>query len=269
MRFPVLAACLTALAAFSPPPAEAAPLAAHRAVYDLEMDNASDRSGITGVRGRIVYEFEGSSCEGYTTRHRIVMRMDTEEASRFQDQQLSSYEDSEGKLYRFVTKSYLDGNEDRVVEGIARRESGGISVELKGADEKVEFPGEILFPSAHIRQLLDKIAGGETFFELPLYDGSDGGSNAYTTTVIIGKEHENERLIDSDAATATELRSWPVSIAYFDESSDTGEGLPVYRIDFVLFEDGVTKDLLIDYGDFSLKGHLVDFLRRKGEAACN
>ena len=31
----------------------AAPLIQHRAVYDLKLDNASDRSGITGISGRV------------------------------------------------------------------------------------------------------------------------------------------------------------------------------------------------------------------------
>ena len=36
----------------------------HRAVYDLSLEQASDRSGINGITGRMVYEFAGSSCEG-------------------------------------------------------------------------------------------------------------------------------------------------------------------------------------------------------------
>ena len=45
---------------------------AHRAVYDLALDKASDRSGIIGLRGRMVYEFNGSPCEGYTVNFRFV-----------------------------------------------------------------------------------------------------------------------------------------------------------------------------------------------------
>ena len=52
-------------------------LAPHRAVYDLALDKASDRSGITGITGRMVYEFNGSACEGYTVTFRFVTRIDT------------------------------------------------------------------------------------------------------------------------------------------------------------------------------------------------
>ena len=53
-----------------------APLVPHRAVYDLSLDKASDRSGITGLSGRMVYEFNGSPCEGYTVKFRFVTQID-------------------------------------------------------------------------------------------------------------------------------------------------------------------------------------------------
>ena len=33
----------------------------HLAIYDLQLENASDKSGITGLIGRMAYEFNGSS----------------------------------------------------------------------------------------------------------------------------------------------------------------------------------------------------------------
>ena len=41
--------------------------------------SASDRSGITGLSGRMVYEFNGSPCEGYTVKFRFVTQIDTGE----------------------------------------------------------------------------------------------------------------------------------------------------------------------------------------------
>ena len=48
----------------------ASPLMQHRAVYDLVLARASERSGITGIDGRMVYELRGSACEGYAVRFR-------------------------------------------------------------------------------------------------------------------------------------------------------------------------------------------------------
>ena len=58
-------------------------------------------------------------------------------------------------------------------------------------------------------------------------------------------------------ALSTE-KFWPVDIAYFDETSEGGEDTPEYRISFKLYENGLTRDLEMDYGDFVIRGKLVD-----------
>ena len=52
-----------------------------------------------------------------------------------------------------------------------------------------------------------------------------------------------------------ELASWPVSIGYFEAKG--GDLTPSYQIDFRLYENGVSRELLIDYGDFSIHGTLT------------
>ena len=63
-----------------------------------------------------------------------------------------------------------------------------------------------------------------------------------------------------------DLDRWPVTVSYFpgegsapDFREDTGgEEMPVYAISSELFENGVSRKLLLDYGDFSLRGELTD-----------
>ena len=45
-------------------------------------------------------------------------------------------------------------------------------------------------------------------------------------------------------------------MSYFAEDAE-GDGLPVYSIAFKLYENGVTRDLTMDYGDFVLEGRLA------------
>src|SRR3954464_12816988 len=98
-------------------------LAPHRAVYDLALDKASDKSGITGITGRMVYEFNGSACEGYTVTFRFVTRINTGHTTKVTDQQTTTFEDAEGKTFSFVTKSYVDQSLDKEVKGTATRDS--------------------------------------------------------------------------------------------------------------------------------------------------
>lgn len=248
------------LVAASWPAMAGGPLAAHRAVYDIALDKASDRSGITGVEGRMVYEFNGSACEGYTVSFRFVSQIDTNETSRITDQQTTTYEDAAGTMFSFATKSFVDSRLDREVRGTANIEAGKTNVDLVKPDETRIELDKTQFPTRHLVDLLERAARGETFYETTIFDGSDGGDQVMTTTVIVGKPDANEKADPERAALGSlaTQKSWPVTIAYFDPEATGGEELPVYRISFKLYANGITRSILMDYGDFSMTGQLVD-----------
>lgn len=241
-------------------PAHAGTLLPHRAVYDLALDSASDRSGITGISGRMVYEFSGSSCDGYTVTFRFVTQIDTPEVSRITDQQTTTYEEGDGASFSFVTRSFVDQSLDKELKGTARLDRDTTLVSLEKPDRlRLELETS-LFPTQHLLELLAKAEKGETFYETAIYDGSDEADKVMTTTVIIGNESpakNNDPELEAIKPLAKEP-FWPVDIAYFDLSEADGEELPNYRISFKLHESGVTRDLVMDYGDFSMTGRLVD-----------
>ncbi len=242
----------TALAAVS--------LIQHRAVYDLKLDNASDRSGITGISGRMVYEIRGSACEGYTVRFRYVTQSDTSDASQITDQQTTTFEGPDGKTFSFATKSYIDQNLDHELRGNAVRDASGVKVEIQKPEPKSLELKPTQFPTQHLVQLIAKANEGERFYEASIFDGSEDADKAMTTTVIVGKQ-EGAETGDPEIKALNKLGSekfWPVDIAYFDETSEGGEDLPEYRISFKLYENGLTRDLEMDYGNFVISGKLVD-----------
>jgi hypothetical protein len=235
-------------------------LAPHRAVYDLALDKASDRSGITGISGRMVYEFNGSACEGYTVTFRFVTRIDTGDTTRLTDQQTTTFEDGDGKSFSFVTKSYVDQSLDKEVRGTATHDQNGVKVEIEKPEQQSVDLGRTLFPTQHLIDLLDKADVGDTFYETSLYDGSEDADRSMTTTVVIGKKAEGTK-DDPEAPALASLEKekvWPVDIAYFDEKKKGGEELPEYRISFKLHDNGITRDLVMDYGEFSMTGKLVN-----------
>lgn len=258
-----------ALAMALPAMAVAAPLSSHRAVYDLTLDKASDRSGISAVTGRIVYEFSGSPCEGYTSNFRYVTRILTDGQQRLTDQRTTTFEEADGNQFTFVTQAFVDQEPDREIKGAARRENGRIAVELAKPEDRALVLDDTLFPTAHLFDMLERAARGESIYETTIYDGSDDADRSLTTSVIIGRK-AGPVAGDPEAGAykaGAPDPAWPVTIAYYDPQSDDGGELPIYRITFKLQEDGVTRDLLMDYGDFSLKGRLVE-LDMRGPAVC-
>ena len=59
--------------------AGAMPLAPHRAVYDLKLKEAHGQRSLQSARGRIVYDFSGTACDGYTLKFRQVTELDSGE----------------------------------------------------------------------------------------------------------------------------------------------------------------------------------------------
>lgn len=263
MRVKRLAFCAvlvssTAVAA----PAFAVPmLQAHRAVYDLSLDKASDRSGITGITGRMVYEFNGSPCDGYTVNFRFVTQIATGDSSRVSDQQTTTYEDAKGKTFSFVTKSFVDQALDKEVKGTATRTDKGVEIDLDKPEPKVIQLAPTQFPTQHLEELIGRAEKGEHFYETNLFDGSEDADRVMTTSIVVGKKTEVDKS-DPELPALAKLakdKYWPVDIAYFDLSQkESGEEVPQYRISFKLHENGLTRDLTMDYGEFSMTGKLVN-----------
>ncbi|MGA9091575.1 MAG: DUF1849 family protein, partial [Bradyrhizobium sp.] len=74
----------------------------HQALYDLNLLKSRGSNSINSARGRILYSFSGSACEGYTSEFRQVSEMDSGEGKvTLSDLRSTSWEDAEGKSYRF------------------------------------------------------------------------------------------------------------------------------------------------------------------------
>lgn len=233
-------------------------LVPHRAVYDIQLKQASERSGIEGMRGRMVYEFNGSECQGYTTNFRFVTRIDTGEQIRVTDQQSMTFEDIAAGKFRFETKSFTDDQMDKDVSGAAADENGKVLIELEGPAPRAVELADSRFPAEHMIEVIENARKGKALFEARIFDGSEDGDKSYLTTTVVGplRKPTASEASDKSAGIVASQAYWPVSIAYFDEKA-AGDVLPIYTQSFKLYENGVSRDLTLDYGDFVLTGTLT------------
>lgn len=270
MSLPRLALLATIAVPFLQGQASAAPLLPHRAVYDLALDDATDSSGITGLSGRMVYEFNGSACEGYTVTFRFVTQIEANETTRLTDQQTTTFEAGDGSEYSFVTRSFVDQNLDKETRGSAEITDTETDVAIEMPEPKEYVLEKSRFPTQHLIEVLEKANAGENFYETTIYDGSEDGDKLMTTTVILGQKSGLESG-DAETEALTPIADeqfWPVDIAYFDLTEVSGEETPTYRISMKLYENGVTRDLTMDYGDFAITGRLVDLELFEASADC-
>jgi len=252
-------------------------LAPHRAVYDLSLEKSLTRANITDATGRMVFEVTGSKCEGYLVSMRFILSiLDSKGATNVTDVRSSSWEDGAAKRFRFNSSQYNNQKLSKTTIGDAARDIAGPGIQVKIKSPKLEsakFAEKSYFPTEHTKLVIEGALQGKKIIEAPIYDGSDDGNTLYDTTAIIGKTLKtDEFVIKSKIKNLEQLKdmiSWPVSIAFFDKKKDLKQDLlPDYEISFRLYKNGVSRDLVIDYGDFSLNGGLkeIEFLP---QTSCN
>lgn len=254
----------------APQPAAPEDLAPHRASYEIALADSRGGSGVTELSGRMVYELTGSACQGYTQSMRFVTRMTNQEgATSLTDMRSSSWEDAVAKAFRFNSSQYKDTRLEETTDGDAARSAPGGEVKVlitKPSRKAMSLKANTFFPVQHSRALLTAARKGAQFFVADLYDGSEKGEKVFSTASFIGHPKPvgyNRNLPEAkNGGRLDGLKSWPVSISYFEEGGNTKDAVPAYELAFLYFENGVSRRLFIDYGDFAVRGTLqsLEFL---------
>ncbi len=240
-------------------------LVPHRAVYDMVLDSSRESRGVAAVAGRMVFDFSGSACEGYTLNIRLVTRMTGQSGTATTtDLRSSTWEHGKGRQFRFNSTQYRDETLTEVASGKAQRAAAAaadVMVDLtKPEPASHRYAGPILFPTQHSVAILSAAMAGKRIVQAKIFDGSEKGRKLYNTTAFIGRRVA-PGAIGKSAQTADDQRplagfaSWPVTISYFDDADKDAE-TPDYELSFRLYANGVSRDILINYGTFAIKGRL-------------
>lgn len=241
--------------------ASAAPLAAHRAAYDITLIDPSTPPAMSvqtpiAASGLIAYEFRGSSCDGYTSSFRQMTEMQRNEGSPLaMDVNATSFEAGDGASMRFKidTKGMQDAPP---VAGTATRGADDdLKVELtEPAAKTIDFGHDVIFPTQHVEKLIGAARAGGGVVQARVYDGSDTGAKIYATMAIVGKLAAAPSEDATSVAALKDVPRWPVVVSYFNEASK--DSTPEYVLSYDLYENGVSGSLKLDYGTFALKASL-------------
>lgn len=224
----------------------------HRAAYRLSLMDSDGRGGMTDVRGGLVMEWQ-ETCEGWLNQQQLAFVADLAEGLRFSyDVRFSSWEAHDHTAMRFVVRSYDDGMPGEDFRGQAHLDVSGGGGKAAYADPEglvIDLPPDTVFPTEHMRRLIENAKAGEFVFSSKVFDGS-GPEALNTIAAVIGRAEASAKHI---AETHGE-RVWPVSLAYY--APDAQDDLPQFEVSFDMTERGVLSNLKLDYGDFILKGDL-------------
>src|SRR6201989_2990411 len=248
--------------------AASGPFLPHQALYDLSLMKSRSGNSINSARGRILYDFSGSACEGYTSELRQVSELDSGEGKvALSDLRSTSWEDGAGKSYRFKIDTRMNDTDSSPVDGVAERTGDHVTVKLKQPEAKTfTLDGSTVFPTQQIERIIEAARAGKSVLELTVYDGSDNGEKVYNTLSVIGQAIPGDKAIATpDPSTTSDvmksLTRWPVTVSYYDHDAKATEGeqTPVYSMSFELYENGVSRALVLDYNDFVVAGAMGKF----------
>lgn len=266
MRFAIVLG--SAALAFGSPALAQAPaakpphLAPHRAVYDLTLANSRGARTIESARGRIAFDFTGDACEGYALKFRqVTVIQSAESGQKTSDLRTANFESGDGRTFRFRNDTGSGEGPSQSIDGNAERKPNGpLSVRLRSPKrDNVALDGEAVFPNTQMRDLIVAARAEKTTLAMKIFDGSDDGRTVYETLSVIGKRIEPGKVDALEEAARQDglarLARWPVTMSYFKPGKK--DETPVYVLSFDLYENGVSRALRLDYGDFALKGEMT------------
>lgn len=236
---------------------KAAEITPHRALYTMSLGNARNDSGVVDARGTMDYEW-GETCDGWTIEQRYRLKMRYVETSDVDIiSSFVTWESKDGLRYRFNQKQTRNGEVDQEIRGEARLDGpgkGGVAELSKPEAQTLTLEPGVMFPSAHTILLIDSARAGENFVSRSVFDGATD-ENAVQVSAVIGVK------LTADPAAATrstllERPGWRVRLAFFPVDANAEK--PDYELGMRLLDNGVSQDMVIDYGEYSIRAKLDD-----------
>jgi hypothetical protein len=252
----VVAAAIAAMGALATP-AAAAEIAPHRALYTMSLGNARNDSGVVDARGTMDYEW-GETCDGWTIEQRYRLKMRYAETSDVDIiSSFVTWESKDGLRYRFNQKQTRNGEVDQEIRGEAKLDGpgkGGVVEFAKPEPQTLKLEPGVLFPSAHTILLIDSARAGENFVSRQVFDGATD-ENAVQVSAVIGGKLSADPAAET-RSTLLERPGWRVRLAFFPVDANAEK--PDYELGMRLLDNGVSQDMVIDYGEYSIRAKLDD-----------
>jgi hypothetical protein len=233
----------------------AAEISPHRALYTMSLGTARTESGVTGAQGAMAYQW-GETCDGWTVEQRYKLTINYAESQDVAiDSNFVTWESKDGLKYRFNQRETRNGTVDEEIRGEAQLDGPGkggtISFE-KPQPQTMKLPPGALFPSAHTILVLERAKAGDNFLSRQVFDGATV-EGAVLVSAVLGQKIAPDPK-DPQKTPLLQHVGWRVRLAFFP--ADASVEKPDYELGMLLLENGVSRDMVIDYGDYTIKAKL-------------
>lgn len=239
-------------------PLTARALASHRGIYSLTLDRARENAGIVEVSGAMLYELI-DACESWTTRQRFTMTLRNREGTELETgSDYATLESMDGKNLRFSLRQMTQGAITSNVAGQAelRADGSGTARYSEPEEKEVAIPPGTLLPNTHTIAALNAARAGQRILVAPIFDGTSADGAQESTTVLAPWQGATPM---PEAPSLASLGSSRMRIAFFEPDGEQAGGArtPSYEVSLRYFENGVADEMIMDFGDFTVRAKLV------------
>jgi len=246
------------LATVAPSGLGAVELLPHRAVYRMSLISATRGSEVVAADGAMFYRF-AQACDGWTIENRTYLRLTYENGADAETVwNYASWEANDGLGFRFHARYDQDGRIIERLEGeadLSGKGAAGTARFVRPAEKVIMLPKGTLFPTEHLRKLIDAAAAGGGGLAEIVFDGASL-DNPFLVNALLGPLPK----ADADALTAaTGLEPaavWWTRMAFFPYYSL--KALPEFEIGAEYRADGVADSITQHFDEFSLKVRLKE-----------
>src|SRR6478736_6173989 len=138
-------------------------LASHRAVYELKLAQTRGNSPAMSARGRILYDFNGNACDGYSLQFRQVSELDSGEGKvSTSDLRSTTWEGGDAKNFKFTSENFVNQNLVDTVDGRAEHGTSATAVSLvKPKERALDIDASVVFPTEHMVRVIEAARAGK------------------------------------------------------------------------------------------------------------
>ena len=260
------------------------PLLSHRVVYKMSLGKAASGASVQAAGGQMFYRFQ-ETCSDWEVETRVFLRLTHGLQDGSDDVETTwTYESNEefgGERFRFDVEHKHNGLVIDALAGNAWRTVRGSTAAYETDTEDKHMSKSAMFPTAHLKSVLERARQGKTRFSDIVFDGASEQNPYRVNVFVIGRvmalsdtPNAKPKIIagsrqvpvirsNADAFQAASLGQLPTSpvwrlrLAYFP-TINAGD-LPEFEIEVDFREDGVAQRIIQDFGDFQLNLSAVQF----------
>jgi len=241
-------------------------LVPHRAVYAMHLSKAGANGGLTSARGVMTYEFK-DQCDAWTVESKVYLRLRYGNRPEIENVRSQvTWEAKDGLGFRFRVTETTNGKQTEEIKGVAALDGtglGGIAEYTKPTAQRVVLKKGTLFPTAHIKTLIQRSVEGGKHLTKSIFDGATL-DNPYEVSAVIGAGSGRDKMSSRLSKVLSKAANWNMRLAYFPVYD--AKQTPEVELGVELRADGIVKLILQDFGSYAVEARLdqVELLKDSG-----